>query len=89
MRMYLIPEFEKSHPDTPFYSSLSSRDIGVKLKKYLKSQDQKYIILVKGGQNTIFMEEALMQILEKKFHALLPRQSEFWKEKKDTYFLKF
>ncbi len=58
------------------------------LKDFLKSQEKKYLILFKWSQNTIFMEEAISQILEnKKDIKKLCRQEDFWLEKKEKYFL--
>ena len=50
---------------------------------FLKRSDEKWIILFKGSQNTIFLEEAVEQVLVNKEDAKrLTRQSEWWMQKK-------
>jgi hypothetical protein len=50
---------------------------------FLKRSDEKWIILFKGSQNTIFLEEAVKQVLANKEDAkYLTRQSAWWMEKK-------
>ena len=57
------------------------------LKDFLQNTDKKYLILFKGSQNTIFMEEALKQILKHKSDETnICRQEKFWLEKKNTFF---
>lgn len=61
-----------------------SKDAWVYLKNILLKSNQKYIILFKGSQNTIFIEEALKQVLlngEDKNN--LVRQEKIWLEKKN------
>lgn len=57
------------------------------LQEKLQKDDKKYIILFKGSQNTIFMEESLKYILihddDKK---KICRQEDFWLEKKNNFF---
>lgn len=50
---------------------------------FLKRSDEKWIILFKGSQNTIFLEEAVKQVLANKADVkYLTRQSDRWMEKK-------
>lgn len=50
---------------------------------FLKRSDEKWIILFKGSQNTIFLEEAVKQVLANKEDVkYLTRQSEWWVQKK-------
>lgn len=64
-----------------------SLDAGKSLKKYLENSEEKFVILFKWSQNTIFTEEALKQVLEnKKDSQNLVRQSQDWLEKKEKYF---
>jgi UDP-N-acetylmuramoyl-tripeptide--D-alanyl-D-alanine ligase len=57
------------------------------VKKELKKDKVKKIIIGKGSQNTIFLEEAVRLILkEPKDSARLTRQSDWWKGKKDKWF---
>ncbi len=87
MYEYLVPELKKSSFKGGIHSSLSSREIWAKLKKYLKENSQdKYIVLVKWSQNTIFTEEALALQLIPSQQKNLPRQTEDWKRKKDQFF---
>ena len=67
-------------------SSLSSRDIGQKLKDFLDETLEKYIVVFKGSQNTIFTEEALALLLSPEDQKKLPRQSEAWSVKKEEFF---
>ncbi len=57
------------------------------LQEKLQTEDKKYILLFKGSQNTIFMEEALKYILLDKNDVLkICRQEGFWIEKKKNFF---
>jgi len=59
------------------------------LKKYLENTDEKFVILFKGSQNTIFTEEALKEVLlNTEDKARLVRQSDDWIEKKNNFFAK-
>lgn len=87
MYQYLIPKLQENWFRKELHSSLSSREIGVKLKKYLKDNNlNTYIILFKGSQNTIFTEEALASQLTPTQQKNLPRNSEDWKKKKEIFF---
>jgi len=62
---------------------ISSTEAGKFLKKFLEEQDDKYLILFKGSQNTIFTEETLKQVLKnKEDEKKLVRQTSFWLKKK-------
>ena len=66
-----------------------SRHLEGKLDKThkLKIKKDKYIIMVKGSQNTIFSEEAIVALLkDPKDEALLPRQEPYWKKAKQFFF---
>lgn len=87
MYEYLVPELKSLWYTWTLTSSLSARDIGKKLKKFLTENPwEKYIILFKGSQNTIYTEEVLAELLPKSEHKKLPRQSEAWKTKKEEFF---
>jgi len=87
MYEHLIPVLKQSGYPWELHSSLSSREIGTKLKKYLKDNSAtKYVVLCKGSQNTIFTEEALAPQLLVSQRKKLPRQTEDWKAKKDEFF---
>ena len=50
---------------------------------FLKRSDEKWIILFKGSQNTIFLEEVVKQVLANKADVkYLTRQSDWWMQKK-------
>ncbi len=63
-----------------------SRDTWIYLKEVLENSEEKYLILFKWSQNTIFTEEALKQVLENKDDKeKLVRQDFIWREKKRDY----
>lgn len=83
---FLVEELQKQNFSGEIFSSLSSREVGKHLKKYLeKNTNKKYIILFKGSQNTIFVEEALVENLSPENRKKLPRQSESWRRKKEDF----
>ena len=63
-----------------------SDEIWKKLLDFIEKNDNKYLLLAKGSQNTIFLEEALKSLLEEKEHSKLVRQSSDWTTKKQNYF---
>lgn len=64
-----------------------SKDAWKFLKEYLKEQSEKYLILFKWSQNTIFVEEALKEVLNDYTNIdKLVRQDKFWLDKKNKYF---
>ena len=66
-----------------------SNEAWISLKKYLENTDDKYVILFKWSQNTIFTEEALKEVLlNKSDENKLVRQSLDWLEKKNKFFTK-
>lgn len=68
-------------------TSLSALDIGDALRTLLKDSDEKYIVVFKGSQNTVFLEEAIKQILADPADvSLLPRQNNWWMERKNRFF---
>lgn len=87
MYEYMIPELVTSWFIWEQHSGLSSREIGLKVRKYLRDNNsEKYIVLFKGSQNTIFTEEALAKQLSITQQKNLPRQTKDWKQKKDNFF---
>lgn len=77
-KRYVLPEISKIIKNSRWFED------SVKLGKFLqKSLPSHSIVLVKGSQNTIFLEEAIKFILQdKKDEKKLCRQSEFWMKKK-------
>lgn len=60
---------------------------GQQLKNFLENTNQKYVILFKWSQNTIFTEEVLKEVLLNQNDAKnLVRQSSDWIEKKEKFF---
>ena len=86
MYAYIIPKLKEIGFTGTLSSSLSSRDIGIKLKNFLDVSSQKYLVVFKGSQNTIFTEEALAVLLSPENQKKLPRQSEAWKVRKEEFF---
>lgn len=65
----------------------NSKNLWEFLQEKLKQEKKKYIILFKGSQNTIFMEEALKHILlQEEDKKKICRQEDFWMEKKNNFF---
>ena len=61
------------------------QEVWKRVENFLKTSDEKRIILVKGSQNTIFLEEATKALLEDKKDAEnLTRQSEWRLKKKEA-----
>ncbi len=77
-KKYVLPEVSKSVKESQWFEN------SIKLGEYLKTSLPYYsIVLVKGSQNTIFLEEAIKFILKnKKDEKNLCRQSDFWINKK-------
>lgn len=64
-----------------------SRNAWISLKKYLENSVQKYVILFKWSQNTIFTEETLKNVLNNSSESKnLVRQSKDWLDKKEKFF---
>lgn len=60
-----------------------SHELGDHLKDFLIKSNDKFIILFKWSQNTIFMEQAIKPILKNpNDKVLLPRQQDWWLKKK-------
>jgi len=68
-------------------TSLSALEIGDSLRSLLKDSDDKYILVFKGSQNTVFLEESIKQVLADPADvSLLPRQNNWWMGKKNAFF---
>jgi len=67
-------------------SFLSSKEAWLNLKYFLNKSKDKYIILFKWSQNTIFIEESLKQVLlNKEDTNKLVRQSSYWMKQKEKF----
>lgn len=84
---YLKQELQKNNYPNPQEFFFKSNIAWKSLKKYLEKSDKKHIILFKWSQNTIFVEEALKQVLcNWDDTKLLIRQSGDWLSKKEKFF---
>jgi hypothetical protein len=80
---------QKENYEEVLVHSLSAVEIGKKLKKHINNSTEKYIILFKGSQNTIFTEEALKKVLlDEDDSKMLVRQEKDWLQKKELFFKK-
>lgn len=62
----------------------TSRELGAYLKEHLPNQS---LVLAKGSQNTIFLEEAVAEILRNPTdRAKLCRQEKYWQKIKEKFF---
>lgn len=82
-KKYVLPEFQNKKStlkDLQWFAN------SVEAGQYLKQhQPEAAIVLVKGSQNTIFLEEAVKEILlDKADIKKLCRQEDFWIKKKDV-----
>ena len=67
-------------------SFLSSQNAWIGLREFLNKSGDKYIILFKWSQNTIFTEEALKHVLLNKLDITnLVRQEKYWLKNKEKF----
>lgn len=87
MKKYALPKVLKlGFPKDRLFSFEKSKGVGEFLiEKILKEDD---LILVKGSQNTIFLEQVVYEIMKEKACAkeLLCRQSPYWEEVRRKFF---
>lgn len=84
MEKYFLPILQK----TKYFKN--SKILWEYLKDFISKSDKKYLILFKWSQNTIFMEEALKQVLKNpEDKNKICRQENFWIEKKNKFFEKW
>lgn len=80
-RKFVIPNVNKNIKSEWFSDSQTAG------KYILKNMDKNCIILVKGSQNEIFLEEAIKNLLQNKSDvSKLCRQGMYWKRVKTNYF---
>ena len=86
MREYLADELTKIwYPEEKLQVVDSISKVEKAISKILKNTDEKWIILFKGSQNTIFLEEAVKRFLKNsKDIEHLTRQSDWWLKKKNN-----
>ena len=84
MDKYLLDELEKTWVEkSTVKTEKNSQKLWMWIVDFLKRSDEKWIILFKGSQNTIFLEEAVKQVLANKADVkYLTRQSDWWMQKK-------
>lgn len=84
MKKYLADELEKIGFESEDLQVFENADaVGDWVNEFLKESDEKWIILFKGSQNTIFLEEAVKKVLKNADDAqYLTRQSDWWLERK-------
>lgn len=82
-REFVLPTVQKSEK---YFKEIRWFDTAARAGEYLKDHLQKNsILLAKGSQNTIFLEEAVKAVLsEKSDKAKLCRQSDYWLKIKYT-----
>ena len=84
MRDYVYPMVKDIYTTE---SHLSSREAGREIQKLIEWDPKPTLIYVKWSQNTIFLEEAIKEILlNSEDGSLLCRQSEDWMKKKEECF---
>jgi UDP-N-acetylmuramoyl-tripeptide--D-alanyl-D-alanine ligase len=81
-KKYVLPEVSKSVKESRWFEN------SIKLGEYLETRLPYHsVVLVKGSQNTIFLEEAIKFILKnKKDEKELCRQNGFWLDQKSKFF---
>lgn len=80
-REYVLPVIQT---DEKKFKEIRWFDTAARVGEYLEENlPKESIVLVKGSQNTIFLEEAIKYVLKnKKDEKVLCRQEQFWLEKK-------
>lgn len=88
MHRFVVDELEKIWFDMSIVeSSLSALEVGESLRNLLKDSSDKYILVFKWSQNTIFLEESIKQVLADPADVgKLPRQGDWWMGKKQKFF---
>jgi hypothetical protein len=88
MTDYLADELEKVGYDKNNIEKFYDANIaGKHIQEKLKDDHNEYVIVCKGSQNTIFLEEAVKHfLLNPEDQKELTRQSDRWLNKKNKYF---
>lgn len=84
MQKYLADELEKTGFAPALLKCFNSAErLGDWVNDFLQASEEKWIVLFKGSQNTIFLEEAVKKVLKNPEDSkYLTRQSSWWLEKK-------
>ncbi len=84
---HTIDELQKIWTTKDIVHFVSSREAGEAVKKLLQQSDQKFLVLCKWSQNTIFLEETVQLLLaDPKNSSKLVRQSNIRQKKKEAFF---
>lgn len=85
MREYVLPGLLQR--GIPTHSALASLGVGDEIRSKLKLTSDD-ILLIKGSQNTIYLEQVVLELMAEPERALslLCRQSEHWDKVRNAYF---
>lgn len=88
MTDYLADELEKIGYDTNKIQKFYDANLAGKyIQKILKEAGDEYVVVCKGSQNTIYLEEAVKHFLQNPADQKdLTRQSDWWMTTKRKYF---
>ncbi|MFA7717806.1 MAG: cyanophycin synthetase, partial [Candidatus Absconditabacterales bacterium] len=88
MTSYLADELQKvGYPVEKIYTFTKSTEAGDAIKTMLKEPGNECLVICKGSQNTIFLEEAVKKLLANQADEYkLTRQSQRWLKKKESFF---
>jgi UDP-N-acetylmuramoyl-tripeptide--D-alanyl-D-alanine ligase len=87
MKKYaMLVIIESGFPKTKLFHFNKSKGVGDFIADKLLGNDD--LILVKGSQNTIFLEQVVYELMKEKKHAseLLCRQSDYWDRVREKFF---
>lgn len=86
-QQYMFNPLVKVYGEDRVMYSADSRKLGQRVAQTIANDDKKYIILVKWSQNTIYLEEAIKELLTNPNDVdKLCRQSDRWMIKKNHWF---
>jgi len=88
MTDFLADELQKvGYPVEKIYTFTKSTEAGDTLRTMLREPGNEALVICKGSQNTIFLEEAVKKLLLNPADEYkLTRQSHRWMQKKDQFF---
>lgn len=82
-----LPVITKAKPKLPVFAFKTSEGVGAFITDNLLESDD--LILIKGSQNRVFLEQVVSDLLiDPKDQSRLARQSNFWDHTRQTYFKK-
>ena len=84
MKKYLKDELEKiSYPKDLLQHFSDYRSLAQALQDFLEKSEEQWLVVIKGSQNTIFLEEVVKALLKNpEEYSQLTRQSSWWMKKK-------